>query len=106
MGASMRLERKVALVTGAASGIGQAVAKLFAQEGAQVAIADLNDEGGLQTLTEIGGESAGCYIKADVSNPPAVRAMVEETIARYKTIDILVNNAAIVVFKRLIDTEP
>ncbi len=106
MGASMRLDGKVALVTGAASGIGQAVAKLFAQEGAKVAIADLNDEGGRQTIVEIGGENVGCYIRADVSSPSAVRALVEETIAKYGAIDILVNNAAIVVFKRLIDTEP
>jgi meso-butanediol dehydrogenase / (S,S)-butanediol dehydrogenase / diacetyl reductase len=77
----MRLRGKVALVTGAASGIGHAVAMLFSQEGARVAIADINDEAGRQTAIDLGGKEVAA-------------------------IDILVNNAAIVLFKRLVDTEP
>lgn len=102
----MRLKGKVALVTGAASGIGQAVATLFSQEGAHVAIADINDEAGQQTVVDIGGERIAYYIHADVSSNSQVRSLVEKTVAKFGTIDILVNNAAVVLFKRLIDTEP
>jgi meso-butanediol dehydrogenase / (S,S)-butanediol dehydrogenase / diacetyl reductase len=101
----MRLKGKVALVTGAASGIGQAIAKLMAQEGAQVAIADINDQGGQETVAEI-GEEAAFYKHTDVGSNTEVQSLVEATVARFGAIDILVNNAAIVLFKRLIDTEP
>jgi meso-butanediol dehydrogenase / (S,S)-butanediol dehydrogenase / diacetyl reductase len=100
----MRLKGKVALVTGAASGIGQAIASLFCREGARVAIADINDGAGRQTAAEI-GEDVACYIRADVSCQAEVERLVEETVSRFGTIDILVNNAAIVLFKRLVDTE-
>ena len=102
----MRLRGKVALVTGAASGIGHAIAMLFSQEGARVAIADINDEAGRQTAIDLGGKEVACYIRADVSSEAEVRSLVEETVARFAAIDILVNNAAIVLFKRLVDTEP
>ena len=101
----MRLKGKVALVTGAASGIGQAIAKLMAQEGAQVAIADINDQGGQETVAQI-GEEAAFYKHTDVGSNTEVQSLVEATVARFGSIDILVNNAAIVLFKRLIDTEP
>jgi NAD(P)-dependent dehydrogenase (short-subunit alcohol dehydrogenase family) len=101
----MRLKGKVALVTGAASGIGQAIAKLMSQEGAQVAIADINDQGGQETVAQIGDEAA-FYMHTDVSSDAEVRSLVEATVTRFGAIDILVNNAAIVLFKRLIDTEP
>jgi NAD(P)-dependent dehydrogenase (short-subunit alcohol dehydrogenase family) len=102
----MRLRGKVALVTGAASGIGHAIAMLFSQKGARVAIADINDEAGRQTAIDLGGKEVACYIRADVSSDVQVRSLVEETVERFGGIDILVNNAAIVLFKRLVDTEP
>src|SRR6202011_4809640 len=64
----MRLRGKVALVTGAASGIGHAIAMLFSQEGARVAVADINDEAGQQTVIDLGGKQVACYICADVSS--------------------------------------
>ena len=101
----MRFRGKVALVTGAASGIGHAIAMLFSQEGARVAVADINDEAGRQAVVDLGGEQVGCYIRADVSNEAEVRSLVKETVGRFGAIDVLVNNAAIVLFKRLVDTE-
>ncbi len=77
----------------------------MAQEGAQVAIADINDQGGQETVAQI-GERGGLLPHTDVSSNTEVQSLVEDTVARFGAIDILVNNAAIVLFKRLIDTEP
>ncbi len=101
-----RLKGKVAIVTGASSGIGAAIATLFASEGAQVTIADIDDIGANEIVSKIGAEEIVCYLHTDVSNELQVQALVEETIRRFGAIDILVNNAAIVLFKRLIETEP
>ena len=101
----MRLQEKVAIVTGAASGIGYGIATHFAQEGANVIIADRNDEGGQQAVANIGRSQTVRYIHTDVSDGVQVRALIDETISIFGRIDILVNNAAIVLFKRLIETE-
>jgi 3-oxoacyl-[acyl-carrier protein] reductase len=92
----MRLEGKVALVTGAGSGIGRATAELFAKEGAKVAVVDLSDEAGEQTveaIRELGGDSI--FIRADVSNADDVAAMIGKTVDAWGKIDILYNNAGI-----------
>jgi NAD(P)-dependent dehydrogenase (short-subunit alcohol dehydrogenase family) len=101
----MRLKDKVAIVTGAASGIGRGIATLFAQEGARVVIADINDEGGQQSVAEAGGAEVARYIHTDVSDGGQVRAMVEQTVSAFGGIDILVNNAAMSIYKKLVDTE-
>ncbi len=93
----MDLEGKVALVTGAGQGIGQAIALAFAQEGARVVVNDANESGIAETEGKIkssGGECLG--VKADVSKASEVEAMMERTVTRYGTLDILVNNAGIV----------
>jgi len=86
-----RLEGKVAVITGAASGIGKASARRFAAEGAYVVVADVADEAGNAIADEIGG----LYVHADVSKGPEVEAMYEAAVDRYGTLDICFNNAGI-----------
>lgn len=92
----MRLEGKVAIVSGGASGIGAATSRLFAAEGARVVIADVNDELGSALESDIrddGGEAA--YLKLDVTDEDQWRAIVAETVSRFGKLDIVVNNAGI-----------
>ena len=91
------LKNKVALITGGASGIGRATALLFAQEGAAVAIADINQEMGESALKEIenlGGQVI--FIPCDVSKAADCQLAVEQTVATFGGLDILFNNAGIV----------
>ncbi|MCH8924864.1 MAG: glucose 1-dehydrogenase [Proteobacteria bacterium] len=90
----MRLENKVAIVTGAASGFGEGIARRFAAEGAKVVLADLNDQAGRRIAADIaaaGGTAA--YVHADVTERAEVKAMVEAATTTYGRLDILVNNA-------------
>lgn len=87
---------KVALVTGAGSGIGRAVALGYARAGASVVVSDVNDSGGQETVQSIrqaGGEAA--YFHADVSDPAACQALVDFTIQIYGRLDFACNNAGI-----------
>jgi len=88
---SMRLEDKVVLVTGAGSGFGAEIARMFASEGAHVALIDLNEESARCISAEIG--STALPIRCDVSLSADVRNAVETTRARFGRIDIVVNNA-------------
>lgn len=91
----MKLKGKIAIITGAASGIGRAIACLFGREGAVVVIADIDQDGAQRVVKEVkarGGMASA--IKTDVSAQAEVNAMVEQTVAEYGRIDILVNNAA------------
>jgi 3-oxoacyl-[acyl-carrier protein] reductase len=92
----MRLENKVAVITGGAAGIGRETALLFAREGAQVAICDFDEAAGRTTLKEVQAQSPGSsFFKVDVSDRTQVRAMVNGVTEKYGRIDILVNNAGI-----------
>jgi len=90
------LEGRSALVTGAARGIGQAIARTLAEAGADVAVCDLNAEWLAETaaLVEAAGRRVQCFA-ADVSSAPAVEATVTGTLAAFGKLDILVNNAGI-----------
>src|SRR5712692_469950 len=91
-----RVEGKVALVTGGASGIGRATALTFAREGAKLVVADMNEEGGQQTvhmITENGGEAT--FIQVDVTSASAVEAMISTAVETYGRLDCAHNNAGI-----------
>ena len=93
---SRSIADKVAIVTGAASGMGRATAFLFADEGARVAVVDQTSEGTEAVADEItgaGGTAAGFV--CDVARPEAVTRLVEEVVARFGGVDILVNNAGV-----------
>jgi len=90
----MKLEGRTALVTGAGSGIGRAIATLFAKEGARVIVNDVNREAADGTLAAMGDARERCQaVAADVSDSGAVRGMFGEVEKRYGGLDILVNNA-------------
>ena len=86
-----RLEDKVAVITGAASGIGRASARRFAAEGAKVVVADLDEEGGNAIASEIGG----LFVRADVTDGRDVEEMYEAAISAFGGLDVLFNNAGI-----------
>ena len=91
----MRLDSKVAIVTGAASGIGKEIALLFAREGARVTIADLNQKGADAVADELGGAKRAIGVAVDVINEAQVDACVAKTVAAFCQVDILVSNAGI-----------
>jgi len=91
-----RFQDKVVIVTGAASGIGEATARLFAQEGAKVVIADLSDQG--QEVSEALNDEMGLvsiFIQTDVTDEKSVMKMVETTVCRFGRLDVLFANAGV-----------
>ena len=101
----MRLEGKVALISGGARGQGAAEAKLFAGEGAKVVFGDILDDLGKQVeaeIHEVGGEAL--YVHLDVTNAADWASAVEAAVSRYGRLDVLVNNAGITIRKNVEDT--
>jgi NAD(P)-dependent dehydrogenase (short-subunit alcohol dehydrogenase family) len=86
----MRLANKVALITGGATGIGRAIALRFAQEGAQVVVADINDDEGQQSAAE----ANGTFVHCDTAQAAQAQAAVAQAVATYGGLDVLVNCAA------------
>src|SRR5437899_746379 len=96
----MRLENKIAVVTGGAHGIGKAVAEIFAAEGAQVFIADLDRKAGEKVAADIrrkGGEAT--FIYCDVSSPSNAKRTIKKAAGKVGRIDVLCNNAAYITNK-------
>ena len=92
----MRLQDKVALITGASSGIGRETALLFAQEGASITVVDINDEGGQETVRmveQLGGRAI--YVRADVAKAADCQQMVAQTESTFGKLNVLFNNAGI-----------
>ncbi len=87
----LRLEGKTAIVTGAASGFGAGIARVFSREGASVMVADLNEEAAVAIADEIGGAA----IRTDVADGASVKAMTQAALDQWGQIDIVVNNAGI-----------
>ncbi|MFH1571103.1 MAG: glucose 1-dehydrogenase [Gemmatimonadota bacterium] len=92
----MKLQNKVALITGASVGIGQATALLFAREGARVAVNSQSDRGQAVVDQIKGAGGQAVFVRGQVEEPEGARAMVEATVKAFGRLDILVNNAGIV----------
>ncbi|HEU5295356.1 MAG TPA: glucose 1-dehydrogenase [Burkholderiaceae bacterium] len=86
-----RLQGKVTIVTGAASGIGEAIARRFAADGAQLVAADVQDARGRALVESLGGAASYCH--CDVSREPDVRDLIAQAVGRFGHVDVLVNNA-------------
>jgi len=90
------MKNKTVIITGAASGIGKSTAQLFAREGANVVVSDINEADGNQVVKEIiekGGKAA--FFKTDVSKPEEMKALVDFTLKTYGQLDVAVNNAGV-----------
>jgi 3-oxoacyl-[acyl-carrier protein] reductase len=94
----MRLAGKVAIVTGAGSGFGEAIAKRFAEEGAKVVVNDIDRAGGERVASEIeseSGQGSAAFVAADVADDTSVKHLIGAAVERYGRLDIMVNNAGI-----------
>ncbi|MNW37100.1 4-formylbenzenesulfonate dehydrogenase TsaC1/TsaC2 [compost metagenome] len=101
----MKLQGKTAVVTGSAAGVGKAIAELYAQQGANVVVADLNGEAVLETvegISKAGGIAVG--VIANVTREEDTQMMINKAVTEFGTIDILVNNAGIMDGFRLVET--
>jgi 3alpha(or 20beta)-hydroxysteroid dehydrogenase len=97
-----RLNSKVALISGAARGTGEATARLFAAEGAKVVIADIADDAGAAVAADIG--DAACFVRLDVTDEASWQAAVKVAVDRFGKLDVLVNNAGILHMAAIGDT--
>jgi 3-oxoacyl-[acyl-carrier protein] reductase len=94
----MRLQGKVAIVTGGGSGFGEGIAKRFAEEGARVIVNDIDERGGSRVAAEIEkaqGQGSALFVRADVADGADVARLVRQCLDRYERLDIVVNNAGV-----------
>ncbi|QGZ94941.1 SDR family oxidoreductase [Terricaulis silvestris] len=100
-----RLKGKTAIVTGAAQGIGRAIAQCFVTEGARVALVDINTKRGREAADELAASGAQvCFVEVDVADPASVNTMVAEVVKQLGPPNLLVNNAGIAVFRDPLET--
>ncbi len=98
----MRLKNKIAIITGAGSGIGRAIALAFSREGAKIVVADWSEKSGEETVKQIEKQKGeAIFIKTDVSKANDIDQMVKGCLGKFGQVDILVNNAGIVKFAAL-----
>lgn len=100
----MRVKDRVAIVTGAAMGIGKGIATVLAREGAKVVVADINAHEGARTAAELARGGDALFVQTDVGDEGQVQAMVKRAVDRYGSLSILVNNAAIGVYTPVHET--
>lgn len=101
----MKLAGKVAVITGAASGIGLATARLFAQDGAHLFLGDVDEEAGRRAAEEIEADGARAdFVRTDVTSGDDVRRLIDGAVERYGKLDIIFNNAGIALAKPIPDT--
>ena len=101
----MKLRNRVAIITGGASGIGKATAVLFAQEGASIVVADIDEDGGrsvVRQIVESGGRAV--FVRCDVTIAEDCRSVVERTVEEFRRVDILFNNAGIIRRASVVET--
>jgi 3-oxoacyl-[acyl-carrier protein] reductase len=91
----MRLEGRVAVITGGGSGIGTAYARRFVAEGAKVVIADIGVEQGEAAAKELSEQGEALFVRTDIADPGSAQAAVDATIEQFGRVDVLINNAAI-----------
>jgi glucose 1-dehydrogenase len=100
----MRFSNRVCMVSGAGSGIGKACAMQFAREGGKVTVIDLNEQNGNQTVQEISAaKGETIFAKCDVGNPAQIQAAVKATTDKWKKVDVVVNDAAMMTFKPILE---
>ena len=101
----MSVEHKRAIITGAGTGIGRAIAERFSQEGAKVMVAEIEEPGGNQTVERILKSGGTAFFQqTDTSLEDSIQSMVERTVSEFGGIDIVVNNAAAFVFGSIEET--
>jgi 3-oxoacyl-[acyl-carrier protein] reductase len=92
----MRLRNKVAIITGSGRGIGREMARLFAEQGARVVVADIDRSTAERTASEITARGQEALaVRVDIASPALVQEMIQETLARFSRIDVLINNAGV-----------
>lgn len=102
----MILHNRIALIIGGGGGLGRAIARVYAREGATVIVADLNRQAAIDTLALIGQSTTGLALQGDIADAAASRQLMDTVVARFGRLDILVNCAAICLVDAILDVTP